>query len=145
MGKHLKARGRHFELPIIENTLAEIRIAIDRSLMLIFRNGEDIESSLQIEETTVLSRGKVLVCLEGSRPGKTFAPQTLQPLVELVGCKVSDALAQKEGILRIAFSDASQILVTPSHGFEGWHFRWESHGDAAGPFYLHGATGYLIH
>jgi len=144
MTKHLKNRGQHVELPIIGVTVAELRIAADRLVRLIFRDGTDAdsESTLEVEEAITLSRGKATQTLEGSRPGTTFAPQTLHPLVELIGCTVTDAIALQDGTIQIELSNAIQLTVT-SDGYEAWHFTFRSNSTPSDNFTLHGA-GRLI-
>lgn len=142
--KHFKSRGPHFELPIIDYVLAELRLNVDRACALIFRSDNKEEARLEIEEAITLSRGQTADRLEGSRPGTTFAPQTLEPLVQLLGSSVTDAIAQKDGEIRIELSNAMTLSVIPTHGYEGWHFHCESKSDNSPPLTLHGATGHLI-
>ena len=54
MPKHLKPRGRHFELPIIGHRLAELRLGMDRPVMLLFRDQSSAESKLEIEDSEAL-------------------------------------------------------------------------------------------
>lgn len=145
MTKHLKKRGRHLELPIIGANVAEVRIAIDRLVELIFRDSTDPdrESVLMIEEAIILSRGKATQTLEGARPGSAFAPHTLHPLVELIGCTITEAVAQEDGPIRIDLSNAMQFTVE-SDGYEGWHFNFTSKRTPVDNFTLRGA-GSLIH
>lgn len=49
MTKPLKKRGRHLELPILGDTVAELRIASDRSVTLIFRSKSDHETTLELK------------------------------------------------------------------------------------------------
>lgn len=144
MTKHLKKRGRHVELPIIGITVTEVRIAVDRLVEVVFRDrtDDDSESTLEVEESITLSCGKATRTLEGSRPGITFAPQTLHPLVKLLGCTVTDAIAQEDGTLRVELSNATCLSIA-SDGYEGWHFTFRSKRIPSDNFTLHGA-GRLI-
>lgn len=144
MSKILKSRGQHWELPILGQTLAELRLDVDRLVRMTFRSEAGEEAHLEIEEAITLSRGRSTQILEGSRPGSSFAPQTLAPLVELLGCTVTDALAQKDGTIRVELSNQMMLSIVPTRGYEGWHFQGKPEGHSAPPLILHGATGHLI-
>jgi hypothetical protein len=53
----LETRGRHTLLPIDGNLLAELRLAIDRLVALVFRDAHGNESEITIEDEIVLARG----------------------------------------------------------------------------------------
>ncbi len=141
MTKPLKKRGRHVELPIIGDTVAEVRIAIDRLVTLIFRSKADNETTLAIEDSLILSRGNSTQTLKGAKPGTTFAPQTLQPLLELIGCTIVNAIAQEDGAIRLDLSNAMTLTVASTDGYESWHL---TSLDSSAPFTLHGGSGCLI-
>ena len=141
MTKPLKKRGRHVELPILGDTVAELRIASDRIVTRIFRSKSDHETTLEIEDSIVLSRGTSTQTLKGSKPGTTFAPQTLQPLLELIGCTIVDALAQEDGAIRLDISNAMTPTVASTDGYESWHL---TSLNSPAPFTLHGGSGCLI-
>ncbi|MCA9069342.1 MAG: hypothetical protein KDA84_10485 [Planctomycetaceae bacterium] len=142
--KPLKRQGRHIELPIKHYSLAELRLGMNRLPLLLFRSDMGEEAELQIGEEITLARGQCQDRLTGSRPSSTFAPQTLGPLVELLGCTVTEATALQSGEIRIHLSNAIVLSIAPSHGYEGWHFRWKTNRNHPASLVLHGADGHLI-
>jgi hypothetical protein len=146
MSRKFTARGRYTVLPIVGNTLVEVRLGTCRLPALIFRAADGSEAELTIEEAVTLTRGKQVQLLEGSKPGETFSPRELAPLLDLLGSEVTDALAEKEGQLRIEFTGNLLMTVTPSHGYEAWHFQYPPPGAGAGAKHvgLTGADGRLI-
>jgi hypothetical protein len=96
-----------------------------------------------------MRRGDRARLLEGSKPGESFNPQALAPLLESLGCEVTDALAENEGRLRVTFSNELVLEIVPSHGYEAWHFRYPRPARPAGgtrenAVALTGAHGHLI-
>ena len=149
ISKKLTSRGRHTVLPIIGDTLVEIRLSVCHLPALIFKAEDDSEAEITIEDCTTLRRGDQERLLEGSKPGTSFNPKELAPLLELLGSTVTDAVAEKEGLLRIAFASKLVLEVAPSHGYEAWHFHSPCPGRPAGgdrdqAIALHGAHGHLI-
>ena len=124
MMRKLTTRGRDTVLPILGDTLVELRLSVHSAPALVFRAADDSEAELTIEDGICLRRGDQEQLLEGSKPGESFNPQALAPLLELLGGEVADAVAEKEGRLRVAFSNKLVLEVNPSHGHEAWHFRY---------------------
>lgn len=89
-----KSRGRHLEIPIIGYRFAEWGLAIDRLVELRFRDMERNECSLQLEDCLTVARDKQETSLNGSKPGKAFAPDTLAVSADNLGHTVSEAIAQ---------------------------------------------------
>lgn len=145
MGKKLSGRGRHTTLPIIGDMVLELKLG--RMTALVFKSDEDGESELLIEEPIAFIRGSHERMLTGSKPGETWNPRELAPLLELIGCTVVDALAEKEGRLRITFSDELVLEVRPETGYEAWHFHYPRAGylgrEVGEPIPLIGAVGRL--
>jgi hypothetical protein len=147
MNKKLLARGRHTVLPLVRDTLVELLLG--KISTLVFRATDGSESELRIEDTIRLSRGEHETVLDGSKPGETFNPKELGPLVELLGCEVTDALAEQTGSLRLAFSNQIVLTVTSTTGYEAWHFRnprpgrltRDQHAESVS---LTGAAGFLV-
>ena len=149
MSKKVTSRGRHTVLPIVGDTLVEIRLSMCSLPALVFKAEDGTEAELTIEDRTTLRRGDHERLLEGSKPGTSFNPKELAPMVELLGSTVIDAVAEKEGLLRISFSNKLVLEVAPSHGYEAWHFYSPRPGRPAGgdrdhAIALHGAHGHLI-
>jgi hypothetical protein len=121
MPKKLTTRGRHTVLPIVGDTLLELRLG--RMTAFIFASDEDGESEVLIEDAITLVRGSQERVLHGSKFGETWNPRELGPLLELIGVEVIDAIAEETGLLRIAFANGLVMEVRPSAGYEAWHFR----------------------
>jgi hypothetical protein len=101
----LATRGRHTVLPIEGSLLAEVCLAIDRLVALVFRDAVGNEAEVTVEDKIVLARGTDEHVLEGSRPGQSFDPRGLRPLLDLLGCRVCEAIAQDTGELRVTFAN----------------------------------------
>lgn len=149
MSKKLTSRGRHTVLPIIGDTLVEIRLSTCNPPALVFKAEDGSETELRIEDRMKLRRGDQEQLLEGTKPGSSFNPKELAPLLELLGCAVIDAVAEKEGLLRIAFSNKLVLEVVSSHSYEAWHFHSPRPGRPVGgdlnhAIILYGANGHLI-
>ena len=149
MSKKLRSRGRHTVLPIVGDTLVAVRLSMCSLPALVFKAEDGSEAELTIEDCTTLRRGEREQLLEGSKPGSSFNPKELAPLLELLGSAVIDAVAEKEGLLRISFSNKLVLEVAPSHGYEAWHFHSPRPGRPAGgdrdqAIALHGGHGHLI-
>jgi len=149
ISKKLTSRGRHTVLPIVGDTLIEIRLSMCAMTALVFKAEDGSEAEITIEDCTTLWRGDQERLLEGSKPGTSFNPKELAPLLELLGITVTDAVAEREGLLRIAFANKLILEVAPSHGYEAWHFHSPRPGRPAGgdrdhAIALHGALGHLI-
>ncbi len=119
------------------------------ALTLTFQAAHGSESDLQIMDRIHLRRGDHERVLDGSKPGATFNPMELSPMLELLGSTVKDALAENEGRLRIAFSNELVLEVTSTTGYEAWHFQYPRPGRPVGglldhPISLHGTAGRLI-
>jgi hypothetical protein len=147
--KKLTPRGRHTVLPIIGDTLVEVCLSTCRPPTLVFKGADGSESELRIEDSITLNRGEQERLLDGSMPGESFKPETLSPLLELLGSEVMDAVAEKEGRLRVVFSNALTLVVASSRGYEAWHFQYPRPGRPTGGnlnqfVALTGAYGRLI-
>src|SRR5262249_19390904 len=123
MSKKLTSRGRHTVLPIIGDTLVEIRLNMCSLPALVFKAVDGSEAEITIEDCISLRRGDQERLLEGSKPGTSFNPKELAPVLEVLGSAVTDAVAEREGLLRIAFENKLVLEVVPSHGYEAWHFH----------------------
>jgi hypothetical protein len=133
----------------VGDTLVEVRLSTCNLPALVFEAADRTQAELTIEDCISLTRGDQERLLEGSKPGATFNPKTLAPLLELLGCEVTDAVAYSDGRLRIAFSNELILGVEPSHGYEAWHFQCPRPGRSAGGSCEHvvgltGAQGRLI-
>jgi hypothetical protein len=146
MARQLTTRGRHTVLPILGDTLVELRLSARSAPALVFRAADDSEAELTIEDGICLRRGDQERVLDGAKPGESFNPPALAPLLEFLGSEVTDALAEKEGRLRVAFSNGLALEVVPSHGYEAWHFRYPRPGSSCGgkAVALTGVHGHLV-
>jgi hypothetical protein len=147
--KKLLSRGKNTVMPIVGDTLVEIRPSMCMLPALVFRALDRSEAEVTIEDRITLKRGDRERLLEGSKPGATFKPKKLAPLLELLGTEVVDAVALKEGQLCITFSNMLTLEVTSSTGFETWHFHYPRPGRPTGGgcdqlISVHGAFGHLI-
>ena len=134
--RQLAQRGRHCLIPIIGDKVVEFRVGTSCLPTLLFCGEDGVESRLEIAQTVDLRRGEWTTTLEGAKPGITYDPTQVQPLLELIGTTVIDAVAQEDGVLRLDFSNKLELEITPVEG-EGWHFQTQD-------VYLHGADGHLI-
>lgn len=145
MAKKLTCRGTRTVLPIIGDTLVELRLFSDRWPAFVFGSQDDTESEIRIEDRLALARGDCELLVLKS----ILVPATLAPLLELVGCKVAEAIAERDGRLRLDFTNGLTLTVTPTTGFEAWHFQYPRPGCAAGGnldrlVSVTGAFGHLI-
>jgi hypothetical protein len=135
-------------LPIEGGLLAEVCLAIDRLVALVFRDAAGNEAEVRVEDKIVLGRGIDERVLEGSQPGTSFDPRGLHPLLELLGCRVCEAIAQDTGELRITFADGLVLKVASTTGYEAWHFAkprpGRPIGDSGPHIAITGAAGRLI-
>lgn len=138
--KRLTQRGRHINLPIVGDTVSEVCLSMSRLCSIVFQDSGGGESQVEFEEAITLVRGDVTLYLVGSRPGRTYAPQQLGPLADLLGASVVDAWAHHDGPLEIVFSNDWTLRVVPESGYEAWHFAWPRPGRSPG-----GDTRHSIH
>ena len=145
--KRLTKRGEHTALPISGDILSEMIFSIDSCFVLVFR-GEEEESQVTIEDEIVLLHGSAENVLTHSQPGASFDPKRLKPVLDLLGLKVSDALALKDGTLQIEFEGNFMLKVASTTGYEAWHFHLPRPGRPASGLghqvSLSGAAGHLI-
>src|SRR5262245_32446465 len=132
MTKKLTRRGLHTVLPIVGDSLVEVCLSTCRLPTLVFKAEDGTEAELTIKESILLKRGEQELFLTGSKPGETFDPKGLAPLLELLGSKVTDALAERIGPLHISFSDSLTLSIVPSHSCEAWHFQYPRPGRPIG-------------
>lgn len=149
MSNELTSRGRYVVLPIVGDTLIEIRLSACAPPALVFKAADHSEAEITVEESIILRHGDHTRCLDGSKPGEQFNPTELGPLLELLGSVVTEAVAGNDGFLRLAFSNKRSFEVTPTHGYEAWHFQRPRPGRAVGGtgkevIALTGAHGRLI-
>jgi hypothetical protein len=146
--RSLATRGRHTVLPIEGSLLAEVCLAIDRIVALVFRDPAGNEAEVTVEDKIVLARGTEERVLEACRPGTSFDPKGLHPLLNLLGSRVREAIAQHTGELRITFADGLVLQITSTTGHEAWHFAKPRPGrpiSSPGPHIgITGAAGRLI-
>jgi hypothetical protein len=143
MRNALTQRGRHIILPIVDDTVAEICIAAHRGPAIIFADADRHESIIELADRFSIGRGTEMRTIEYDHAN------LLSPLLELVGTSVTAAIAFADGRLELAFSNALQIEIGSSTGYEAWHFQFPRPGrppggDVANPISLHGADGHLI-
>ncbi len=148
LAKRLISRGSDLILPIVGDVLSSVRLSLDCLPALIFQDEEKNRSELTVEDSIVLGQGDSEQILTGSKPGKTFAPSTLAPLIELLGLQIVDAVAKRNGRLIITFSDQIRLEVTSTTGYEAWHFVYPSQlhhpKQKVRQISLHGAYGRII-
>ena len=148
MAKALTGRGRHTVLPIVGDTLVELRLEAGGRPAFVFGAAGGGESELTVEGPVRLRRGEYERPLRGARPGPGFDPRGLAPLVELLGGEVRDAVAGADGRLRVAFANGMALEVAPAGPGEGWEFRRPRPARRAGgrgrPCFLAGAPGRLV-
>jgi hypothetical protein len=147
--KKLQERGRDTVLPIVGDMVVEIRLSIRTLPAIVFRAPDGGESEITVEDCIVLRRGNQEDILEGSKPGTTLNPKTLGPLLELLESEVKDAVGEREGKLRIEFSNSLVMEVCCTSGYEAWHFQYPRPGrpkeaDNVRHISLHGAHGRVI-
>lgn len=145
--KRLTKRGQHTVLPIGGDILSEMIFSADRLPVLVFRGMEE-ESQVKIQDQIVLLHGSAEQMLPHSQPGASFDPERLKPVLDLLGLRVSDALALKDGTLQIEFEGSFMLKVTSTTGYEAWHFQLPRPGRPASrsghQVSLHGTAGHLI-
>lgn len=147
--KKLTPRGRHLTLPLAGDAVSEVCFGTSRLVALVLRDSAGDESLLQIEEAVTLTRHGLELYLPGSRPGPTYEPMQLGPLLGLLGATVEDAWAHHEGALEVTFSNGDVLRVVPESGGEVWHFQYPRpgrppSGDVSRHVSLHGDHGRLI-
>ena len=136
-------------LPILGDTLVEVRINTCCLPALFFKAEDESEAELTFEDCITLKSGNEERLLQGSKPGITFNPKGLAPLLELLGSQVTDAMAEKNGHLRVTFSNKIVLSVRSSDGYEAWHFQYPRSGRVIGSnvdrfVSLTGADGHLV-
>ena len=132
MTKKFIKRGMNVEIPIIGDKVTEIRLSLNKMPRLIFQDFQGEESQITFEETITLSRPNEQITMKGSKPGTSWYPQGLTPLVELLGLEIREALAYQDGALFLRFSNEWELRVNPQSGFEAWHFQYPRPGEAVG-------------
>jgi hypothetical protein len=147
MSKKLTQRGKHVGIPIVGDKVAEVCLKCDRHPEIVFRDTDGNESSLEFEQTVHLTVGAEEPVEVGTAPGALCDGRLFAPLADLLGSEVSEAIAEKDGTLRIGFSNGAALRVQPKE-YEGWHFQYPRAARAPGgpgPFVsLHGTDGNLI-
>jgi hypothetical protein len=150
MTKKLTHRGRHTILPIVGDILLEVSLSSRRGPVLIFLATDETQSELQIEDPRlILKRGEHEIQVDRRIAGSTFSPNEWVPLLEALGCEVSDAIAEHDGHLWIEFSNKLVLGVVSTTGYEAWHFYYPRPGRSfvgvqGQTISKHGAAGYLI-
>jgi hypothetical protein len=131
MASKLQRRGRHTVLPIIGDTLAELRLSAARAPALGFQAPDGSESEITVHDGIALRRGDCDLMLPDSE-ADAMHPMSLSPLLELIGSTVTDAIAEETGRLQIEFSNKLVLSVCPTGGSEAWHFQFPRPGRPAG-------------
>jgi hypothetical protein len=149
MAKKLALRGRNTVLPLVGDTMVEVCISTCRLPVLVFKAADGGESELTIEDRITLSQGGNERVLDGSKPGTTFNPRELSPLLDLLGIEAIDAIATVNGQLRVEFSNNLVLSILSTTGYEAWHFKYPRPGRPVGDnlrqiVALTGAYGHLI-
>jgi hypothetical protein len=135
--RKLQARGRHTVLPIVGDMVVEIRLSVRTLPAIVFRAPDGGESEITVEDCIVLRRGNQEYVVQGPKPGTTFNPMALSPLLELLQSEVKDAVAEREGKLRIEFSNSLIMEVCSTTGYEAWHFQYPRPGRPKGADNVH--------
>jgi Family of unknown function (DUF6188) len=125
-------RGRHTILPLVGDTLVELCLSTRILTTLVFEASDRSQAELVLEDAVLLRRGRDEHLLDGTKPGSTYNPRLLCPLLELLGKRVTEAIAEEGGLLRITFSDSLELEVAPSTGYESWNYRYPRSGRAVG-------------
>lgn len=145
--KKLTKRGQHTVLPILGGVVSELTFRVDGCPIIVFR-GTEAESQLEIEDQIVLVSRSGEELLPYARPGSDFAPGRLGRVLDLLGLRVNDALATKDGMLQVEFEGGWMLKVASTTGHEAWHFHLPRPGRPAGAaahqISLHGAAGHVI-
>jgi hypothetical protein len=150
MPKRITARGRHRTLPLAGDIVSEVCFSTSQPVTLVFHDSVNGDSQLQIEEAITLTQSDgVDLFLPGSRPGRTFDPKQLHPLLDLLGTSIVDAWAHHDGPLEISFSNGSVLRIVPESGYEAWHFQYPRPGRSVNGnindfISLHGSDGRLL-
>lgn len=149
MEKRLGRRGRHTVLPLVGDTLVELCFGTHRLTTLVFETTDGVQSELVLGDAVLLRRGRDERVLDSAKPGASYNPKLLFPLLELLDGRVTDAIAEENGLLRITFSDGLNVVVVPSTGYESWHYRYPRPGRPVGgslakPLSVIGCHGHLI-
>lgn len=146
MSYRKKKQLKRIELPLTGSDLSQVK---DESLItLLFVDERGSIAQLVLEQAVTIyqpdtSPNEVV----GTKPGVTFDPSAIQPILKLIGKKVKQGIAHQDGSLEIEFYDGVKFEVIPDI-YEGWHFQKPAPGTmAAYPkehFSLHGSDGELI-
>jgi Family of unknown function (DUF6188) len=132
MGKKLVRRGRDTLLPVVGDTLTEISLSATSGPVLVFRAADGGESEVRIEDRITLTRGGSEQVLDGAKPGPTFDPRKLSPLLAILGEPVADAIGTTDGELRLTFANEWVLGVASTTGYEAWHFQYPRPGRPVG-------------
>lgn len=137
------------ELPIVGNMVASICVHHRRSPEIIFSNEDDQESSLILEDQINLTRGEQMIPPHAIHRGNRTDGGELSPLLTLLGSTVREAFASQDGRLTIKFSNAINLTITSTTGYEAWHFQYPRIGsqyqdNKRKMITIHGAYGKLL-
>ena len=124
--KKFERRGRNTVLPITGDVVAEICLSTINIPAIVFRNSNGRESELTFEEDITVQHAQEEWHSEWRRP------DSMSPLVFLLGQTVSEAIALPDGRLAISFTDDWGLQITPKSGFEAWHFLYPRPGRPVG-------------
>lgn len=122
MHKKFGIRGRCKILPIISDELVEIVLSIKRHPALIFESDNGHVSELNIWDKVLLTHGKLETEFDRAcqiDEKREFAAQ----LADILGQKVTDAVAEPDGKLCISFSSKFSLVVIPTTEYEAWQFQ----------------------
>ncbi len=122
MTRKLTARGRHTVLPIIGDTVAEIRFGFQDCPEIVFRGADGHESIITIPRRFVLGCGHDERVFDWSQSVSAWKPEEPHDFVQLLGTTMTDAVAEQFGRLMLSFSDKSCLKVDPRE-YEGWRFQ----------------------
>jgi hypothetical protein len=128
MVKKLLSRGQHTVLPLAGDRLVEISFSTASFPVLVFAASDGLGSELRVHDRIILRRGESEQVLDGAKPGETFNPKTLSPLLELLGTEVREAIAEKQGRLRLHFSNDLYFEVPVTGAGEAWQFQYPRPG-----------------
>lgn len=147
--KQLTHRGRHTVLPLVGDLVVELCLGTRHLTTLAFEAPDGSQSELVLEDAVLLRRGRDERLLVATKPGASYNPRHLAPLLELIDERVTESIAEEGGTLRMAFSNSLELVVTPSTGYESWQFRYPRPGRAAGgslarPLNVIGCAGRLM-
>lgn len=146
MSYRKKKSSKHIELPLVGSDLSEVKN--DRLITLVFVDDQGITAELVLEQAvTIFQSDAPPIQVLSTKPGITFNPLAIEPIMNLIGKKVKQAKAQQSGSLEVEFYDGVKFEIVPEI-YEAWHFQKPAPGTIipypANHFSIHGSDGELL-